>query len=138
MSEKNWGRILDIETLDASSLAPRIAKRNVFGPHNGWDDYVLRHFILPEGDAIPMHEHEWDHLIISLSGHGKVNVDGEDWDLDAGNWTRVPGGTLHQYSNIGKGDWTFLCIVPTHGDPHAKKFSMREERRKRKEAEQEA
>ena len=29
----------------------------------------------------------------------------------------------------------FFCIVPTRGDPHAKKFSMREERAQRKACE---
>lgn len=45
MDEKNWGKVTDLEILDASSLAANVTKRNVFGPGNGWDDYVMRHFI---------------------------------------------------------------------------------------------
>jgi oxalate decarboxylase/phosphoglucose isomerase-like protein (cupin superfamily) len=44
----------------------------------------------------------------------------------------VPGGAAHIFRNIGKGDFSFICIVPTNGDPHAKKYKMRSDRQKRK------
>jgi quercetin dioxygenase-like cupin family protein len=133
--EKNWGRIEDLETLDASALAPGVSvtKRVIFGPDAFWDDYVVRHFVLPPGAEIPVHSHEWDHFSMSLGGHGEVEVEGERYDLENGNWARVPGGTMHSFRNIGGGDFTFLCIVPTRGDPYAKKISMRAERKKQKE-----
>ncbi|MDR1965730.1 MAG: cupin domain-containing protein [Synergistaceae bacterium] len=134
MGEKNWGKISDIEVLDASALAPGVVKRNVFWAENGWDEFCARHFILPEGESIPAHEHEWDHLLISLGGHGEVEVGGERYDLENGNWARVPGGSRHIFRNIGSGDFTFLCIVPTRGDPHAKKYQMRSERKNKKDA----
>ena len=133
MKGKNWGRIIDIETLDASALAPGVIKRNVFWTENGWDDFCARHFILPEGQAIPTHSHGWDHLVLSLGGHGEVDVEGDRYDLESGNWARVPGGMTHTFRNIGEGDFTFVCIVPTDGDPHAKKNKMRADRSKRKE-----
>jgi quercetin dioxygenase-like cupin family protein len=136
MRKENWGRIVDLETLDASALAAGVTKRNIFGPDAFWDNYVMRHFIVPEGCDIPIHSHDWDHLALSLGGHGEVEVEGDHYDLANGNWARVPGGAAHSFRNIGDGDFTFLCIVPTRGDPHAKKFSMREERRKKKESEQ--
>ena len=126
MNDKDWGKIADIETLDASALAPGVIKRNVFWTKNGWDDYCARHFILPEGQSIPPHSHDWDHLVISLGGHGEVEVDGENYDLESGNWARVRGGSNHIFRNIGEGDFAFICIVPTDGDPHAKKFSTRD------------
>jgi quercetin dioxygenase-like cupin family protein len=135
MRKGNWGKIEDIEVLDASALAPGVVKRNIFGAGAFWDDYVMRHFILPEGQSIPGHSHEWDHLLVSLGGHGEVEVDGDHYDLECGNWARVPGDTPHIFRNIGKGDFAFLCIVPTRGDPHAKKISMRENRRRRKTGE---
>lgn len=119
MREKNWGKISDLETFEA--LAPGVKKRNVFGPDTGWEDYVMRHFILPEGIAIPPHAHDWDHLALSLEGHGEVVVQGEHYDLEKGSWARVPAGAEHSFRNIGDGEFAFLCIVPTHGDPHAKK-----------------
>ena len=134
MREHNFGKVADIETLDASALAPNVTKRNIFGPDAFWDDYVMRHFVLPEGAEIPPHSHEWDHLVLSLGGHGEVDVEGERYDLDANNWARVPGGRTHIFRNSGRGDFSFICIVPTCGDPHAKKIAMRAERVRRKDA----
>jgi len=121
----NWGRIADIKTLDASSLAPGVIKRNVFWVENGWDDYCARHFILPEGQSIAPHSHEWNHLVLSLGGRGEAEVEGETWALDAGNWAIVPSGATHSFRNVGEGDFAFICIVPTHADPHAKKYKKR-------------
>lgn len=136
MSEKdgkNWGKIEELETLNASALAPDVTKRNIFGPGCFWNDWVMRHFIIPPGCSIPIHAHEWDHLALSLAGHGVVAVKGEeDYDMEQGNWARVPAGLEHSFKNIGDEPFVFICIVPTHGDPHAKKASMRDERAKRK------
>ena len=132
MKDKNWGRIMDIETLDASALAPGVIKRNVFWVENGWDDYCARHFILPAGRSVPPHSHEWDHLVLSLGGHGEAEADGEIYDLESGNWARIPGGATHTFRNVGKEDFAFICIVPTDGDPHAKKSKMRTGRSTRK------
>lgn len=134
MRDTNWGRVVDLDTLDASALAPSVTKRNIFGPDAFWDDFVMRHFLLPEGAAIPTHSHEWDHLVLSLGGHGEIEVDGEHYDLECGNWARVPGWSEHAFKNIGGGDFVFVCIVPTHGDPHAKKTAMRAARRRRRGA----
>ena len=127
MEDKNWGRIIDLETLDASALAPGVIKRNVFWAKNGWDDFCARHFTLPEGQSVPPHAHEWDHFVISIGGHGEVDVDGERYDLESGNWARVPGGATHFFRNKGEGDFAFICIVPTEGDPHAKEYKMKAE-----------
>ncbi|MDR1471639.1 MAG: cupin domain-containing protein [Synergistaceae bacterium] len=132
MSKANWGRLEDIETLDASALAPGVVKRNVFWTKNGWDDYCARYFILPEGESIPEHSHDWDHFLISIGGHGEVDAEGDHYDLPQGSWARVPRGVRHIFRNIGDGDFSFICIVPTHGDPHAKKFQMRAERKNKK------
>ena len=115
MSEtaKNYGSIYDLPLQNASALAPEIEKRTVYGPEGGvWKDYVMRHFILPPHRGIPAHVHDWDHLMFTLSGDGVVEVEEEpDIPLE------------------------FFCIVPTCGDPHAKKYAMRAERAARKEAE---
>ena len=129
MSGKNWGRISDILLQDASALAPGVTKRTIFGAENGmWEDYVMRHFTLPAGESIPLHTHDWDHLVISLEGHGSVEVEGEVYDLPSGSWARVKGGRVHSFKNNGEAPFVFICIVPTHGDPHAKKASMRASR----------
>ncbi|MDO4987811.1 MAG: cupin domain-containing protein [Synergistes sp.] len=136
--EKNFGSIYDLPLQNASALAPDIQKRTLYGPENFWKDYVMRHFILPPHKGIPAHVHEWDHLMFTISGNGAVIVDEADgektpYEMKTGYWTRVPGGLVHEYRNDADIPLEFFCIVPTCGDPHAKKFSMRAERAKRKE-----
>ncbi len=131
-NEKNYGSIYELPLQNASALAPEIEKRTVFGPENFWQDYVMRHFILPAHKSIPPHKHDWDHLMFTLSGDGYVDVEGEKYLMKTGFWTRVPGGLVHEYVNDADIPLEFFCIVPTSGDPHAKKFSMREARAERK------
>lgn len=132
-SEKNFGSIYDLPVQNASALAPNIEKRTVYGPGGRfWNDYVMRHFILPPHNIIPEHSHEWDHLMFTLSGDGIVEVEGEPYEMKKGYWTRVPGGKKHIYNNTGDEPLEFFCIVPVRGDPHAKKIVMRAERAERK------
>ena len=92
----------------------------------------MRHFKLPAHELIPEHSHEWDHLMYTISGDGYVEVEGERYDMKTGYWTRIPGGMKHVYHNDADMPLEFFCIVPTHGDPHAKKTSMRADRAAKK------
>ena len=129
------GRLEDLPLHNASALAPGVIKRIVFGPGQHWDDYVVRYFILPPGESIPPHTHDWDHFVVAVRGHGQVVVEGVPHDLPELSWGHVPPGVEHVFANVGEGDFAFFCIVPTHGDPHAKKTRMRAERAERKEQE---
>ena len=126
--EQNFGSIYDLPLQNASALAPDIQKRTVYGPGRFWDDFVMRHFILPAHKSIPAHKHEWDHLMFTLSGDGYVDVEGDRYEMKTGFWTRIPGDKTHEYHNDADIPLEFFCIVPTRGDPHAKKTSMRAER----------
>ena len=131
--EKNFGSIYDVPLQNASALAPEIEKRTVYGPGDRfWKGWVMRHFILPAHKSIPEHSHDWDHLMYTVSGDGYVEVEGERYDMKTGYWTRIPGGKKHVYHNDAEIPLEFFCIVPTHGDPHAKKTSMRAERAAKK------
>lgn len=140
--EKNFGSIYDLPLQNASALAPDIQKRTVYGPDGRfWNDFVMRHFILPPHKSIPAHVHDWDHLMFTLSGDGYVEVEEEPgkrvpYDMKTGYWTRVAGGLVHEYFNNADIPLEFFCIVPPCGDPHAKKFVMRAERARKKEEEQ--
>jgi len=133
--ERN-GRWEELPTWDASALAPGVRKRIVFGPGgvNEGGDVVVRHFVLPPGEKIPPHRHDWDHLVLSVAGHWRLVVDGEVQDLSAGRYGHVPPGAEHVFENPVEEDFAFFCIVPVGGDPHAKKIAMRAERAARKAA----
>ena len=132
MEKVYTGKIEDMELFDASSLAPEVTKRVVFGPGRFWDDYTMRHFSLPAGTIIPDHVHDWPHYMIGLSGTGFVIVEGKPLEIPSMGWAHVPGGIIHGYENPGPGPFVFLCIVPTEGDPHMKLKRFRMERSKSK------
>ncbi|HON33900.1 MAG: cupin domain-containing protein [Thermovirgaceae bacterium] len=126
------GKIEDLELFDASSLAPEVTKRVIFGPGKFWNDYTMRHFSLPAVTVIPDHLHDWPHYMIGLSGTGFVTIEGKAWEIPPMGWAHVPGGMVHGYENPGPEPFVFLCIVPTEGDPHMKLKRFRMERSKRK------
>jgi len=132
-SELCGGPLNEIPTLNASSLAPGVIKRIVFGPGKFLDDWVLRYFILPAGESIPPHSHPWNHFVVSLAGKGRLWTEDGVLDLSTGNWGRVPPNVEHIFDNPGDEDFAFLCMVPWDGDPDSKKTRMRAERRKKKE-----
>lgn len=136
MSEEAYsGKLEDLELYDASSLAPEVTKRIVYGPGRFWDEYTMRHLSLPPGTVIPEHVHDWPHYMISLSGTGYMTIEDKRWEMPPMGWAHVPGGLLHGYENPGPEPFVFLCIVPTEGDPHMKLKRFRMEREKKKKGE---
>lgn len=127
------GRLEDLPLLDASALAPGVRKRIVFGPGRFWKDWVVRYFILPPGGTVPVHVHDWDHFAVALQGTGRLVVGDVTSDFSQGYWGHVPPGIPHSFENAGNEPLAFLCIVPTQGDPHAKRTLGRLQRRQDRE-----
>jgi quercetin dioxygenase-like cupin family protein len=122
------GKLDDLPLISAASLGEGVLKRIVFGPGRFFDDYSVRLFTLPAQKIIPVHEHDWPHYLITLSGHGKVVIDGVTWDLPQGSWAHVPADVPHSYGNSGDAPFTFLCIVPWRGDPQGRRIGMKQRR----------
>lgn len=133
--EVHTGPLDALPLLDASALAPGILKRIVFGPGRFWQDWVMRYFVLPPGQKVPSHAHDWDHLAVALQGDGRLVVNGEAHQFSQGHWGHVPAGASHAFENAGNEPFAFLCIVPTSGDPHAKRAQHRLARKNRGAAE---
>ncbi|MFZ5945425.1 MAG: cupin domain-containing protein [Bacillota bacterium] len=95
-----------------------VLKKVLISPEVGWKDYVMRLFELKPGkDSCSMrHTHEWPHIVYILGGTGKVHLDGTDHEINAGSFSYIPGGKLHQFINTGDDILSFICIVPPEGD----------------------
>lgn len=87
----------------------------VVSPKEGWDDYVMRIFKLAPGGNTPKHTHEWPHINYIIKGKGTLHLNGKENEIFAGSYAFVPSNELHQFTNIGKEDLEFICIVPTVG-----------------------
>lgn len=78
--------------------------------------FAMRHFsIEPEGFT-PMHNHDWEHEVLILSGQGELECDGEVSKISSGDGLYIPSNEMHQFRNVGVDPLEFLCIVPVASD----------------------
>jgi len=81
--------------------------------HDGAPNFELRKFRIRPGGRIPKHYHpDNEHEQYVLAGDYDVGIGERVYRLKAGDSLYIPAGTVHWYSNGGKEDAEFLCIVP--------------------------
>jgi len=81
--------------------------------HDGAPNFELRKFRIRPGGRIPKHYHpDIEHEQYVLAGDYEVGIGEKVYRLKAGDSLYIPAGTVHWYSNEGKEDAEFLCIVP--------------------------
>ncbi len=91
-------------------------KKVLVSPDQGWEGYVMRLFELGASGYTPRHSHPWPHINYIVQGRGTLHLDGQDYELEAGSFAYVPGGKLHQFTNLSEEKFVFICIVPEEGD----------------------
>ncbi|NPV88651.1 cupin domain-containing protein [Coprothermobacteraceae bacterium] len=78
----------------------------------GVPNYEMRLFEFPVGARMAPHRHSWEHEIYVLEGQGRLTIEGEPVDTQAGDALFIPGDIIHGYENTGNTTWKFLCIIP--------------------------
>ena len=111
------GRIDDLPSLPVKEYGEGIGKRVVFGPGRFWEEYTVRFFTTTPGKKTPFHAHDWPHYVIVVEGRGRALIAGRTYELSAGSWAHVPANADHFFENACDGDFRFVCIVPSRGDP---------------------
>lgn len=91
-------------------------KRVLIGADQGWQGWVMRLFTLGTDGRSPRHSHPWPHLVFVHAGEGTIWVDGTEHPVEAGHVAVVPSNSEHQFSNRGRGDFSFICVVPEEGE----------------------
>ena len=84
-------------------------------PQEGWEGHVMRVVEVKENGFTPKHSHPWPHVNYFLEGQGELMIDGVNYKVEAGSYAYVPSDSLHQFKNIGKDVFKFICIVPKEG-----------------------
>jgi quercetin dioxygenase-like cupin family protein len=51
-----------------------------------------------------------------LTGHARIGIDGEDYEVKPGDVDFIPEGVPHYYQNIGDEPFEFLCMIPNKPD----------------------
>jgi quercetin dioxygenase-like cupin family protein len=66
------------------------------------------------GDAIPLHSHRIDEVLLYERGTAEVRVDEETYDVRAGDIVIVPAGAVHGTRNVGDGIVRLRAVFPSH------------------------
>ncbi|NBI07445.1 cupin domain-containing protein [Senegalia massiliensis] len=87
----------------------------IISPKEGWEGHVMRVMEVEEEGYTPKHSHPWPHINYMLEGKGILFIDGKEHEVEKGSYAYVPENKLHQFKNVGKGKFKFICIVPEKG-----------------------
>jgi quercetin dioxygenase-like cupin family protein len=66
------------------------------------------------GDAIPLHRHQIDEVLLYDQGDAEVRIDGETYDVQAGDIVIVPAGAAHGTRNVGEDIVRLRAVFPSH------------------------
>ncbi|MFD7500115.1 cupin domain-containing protein [Streptomyces sp. NPDC059850] len=59
--------------------------------------------VFQPGTGLPLHSHNVEESVLILEGEATAEIDGEFFDLEAGQATWVPAGVPHRFFNRGAG-----------------------------------
>ncbi len=79
-------------------------------------NFALRRFRMQEGGGMPLHTNTVEHEQYVLSGHARIGIGKETFDVHAGDVVFIPAGAPHYYQNLGEEPFEFLCIIPNKED----------------------
>ena len=98
-----------------SPLVKDTSMKVLVSPKEGWEGHVMRVLEVKEYGFTPKHKHPWPHINYIIQGEGELMINGEFHQITSGSYAYVPAGALHQFKNVGKGLFKFICIVPEEG-----------------------
>ena len=73
--------------------------------------YSLAHAKVGSGERTKPHRLMTAEVYYILSGRGRMHIDAESHDVDAGCAAYIPPGAAQCIENTGRNDLVFLCIV---------------------------
>lgn len=79
-------------------------------------NFAMRRFVMQPGGGMPMHTNTVEHEQYVLRGRAKIGVNGEEFQVTAGDVVFIPGGAPHFYQNMGDEPFEFLCLIPNKKD----------------------
>ena len=80
--------------------------------NDGAPYYAMRMITVAPGGNTPRHTHPYEHENFMVSGKGRLFIEGQWHDLEAGYVALVPPDVEHQYVNAEDEPFQFLCSIP--------------------------
>ena len=74
--------------------------------------YALRVIEVAPGGNTPNHTHTFEHENYIMEGKGRIQIDGEWFEVAPGDVVFVPPNSQHTYVNLGNEMFRFLCGIP--------------------------
>ena len=101
------------ETVDA---ADGLEKGVLISDEQGAPNFAIRRFVLEADAEVPKHTNDVEHEQYVLEGSYTVGIEGEEYEVEAGDSLLIPAGAVHWYRNEGDEPGAFLCAVPNGDD----------------------
>ena len=93
--------------------APGVSIRWVIDEEkDGAPIYALRVIEVASGGHTPDHTHPFEHENFVIEGTGRVQIEGEWFEVSVGDVVFVPPNIQHTYVNTGDNPFKFLCGIP--------------------------
>jgi len=105
----------DVE-YEAVGAADGMHKGVLLDESDGAPTFAMRRFELEAGASVPEHTNEVEHEQYVLAGSYTVGVEGETYEVEAGDSLLIPAGAVHWYDNDGDEPGAFVCVVPNGDD----------------------
>ena len=96
--------------------AKDVRMQMLVGREHGAPTFSMRRFIVDAGGHTPLHQHNYEHEIVILSGEGEAESAAGPRPIRAGDVLYVPANEMHQFRNCGEQPLIFLCMVPGQFD----------------------
>jgi len=106
------------ESIEYESVgaAEGMSKGVLVDASDGAPNFAIRRFVLEPGASVPKHTNEVEHEQYVLAGEYTVGIEGDTYEVSAGDSLLIPAGAVHWYRNDSEVEGTFLCAVPNGDD----------------------
>ncbi len=79
---------------------------------DGADNFAMRLFEVEPGGQTPLHSHDWEHEVFVLKGTASVTCGDSETQVKRGYTLFIPPNVIHCFKNAGRGQLSFLCLIP--------------------------
>jgi quercetin dioxygenase-like cupin family protein len=93
--------------------AKDVTMKILVATNDGSKNIVMRYFRIKAGGSIPVHTHNYEHIIKIAKGKGLVGDEfGKEYEVNEGNALYVEPNKKHHYKNPFDQNFEFICIIP--------------------------
>ena len=111
MSVKHSNQVEETIVTQGDKVTKQVLISSEEGPN-----FAMRRFKIQPGGSMPNHTNLVEHEQYVLTGKATINVNGETYQVQAGDVVYIPANVPHWYRTEGDEPFEFLCLVPNLPD----------------------